>query len=148
MLIDEIDLHLHPLWQLEIMKDLSSLFPATQFIATSHSPLIVQAADTANLVLLQKLGDSVEIVNDVNVPRTYRVDQILTSLLFKVKRSRNEATQQLFDQRALLIDKGTLTEEEETLLRDINREIDKLPTAQDEFAIDLMRRIETHLDNT
>ena len=36
VLIDEIDLHLHPRWQLRIMKDLSFLFPATQFIATSH----------------------------------------------------------------------------------------------------------------
>ena len=38
------------------MNDLSTLFPATQFIATSHSPLIVLAAETSNLVLLRKRG--------------------------------------------------------------------------------------------
>ena len=37
-------LHLHPLWQLQIINDLSVLFPSTQFVATSHSPLIVQVA--------------------------------------------------------------------------------------------------------
>ena len=45
VLIDELDLHLHPRWQVKIIKDLSSLFPATQFIATSHSPLTVQVAE-------------------------------------------------------------------------------------------------------
>src|SRR5262249_22936491 len=37
VLVDEIDLHLHPHWQWTIMKKLSGLFPKIQFIATSHS---------------------------------------------------------------------------------------------------------------
>lgn len=43
-LIDEIDLHLHPRWQREITGHLDALFPNVQFIATAHSPLIVQGA--------------------------------------------------------------------------------------------------------
>ena len=41
VLIDEIDQHLHPRWQLTIVKKLRSLFPNIQFIMTTHSPVIV-----------------------------------------------------------------------------------------------------------
>jgi hypothetical protein len=46
VLIDEIDLHLHPRWQLGIMEKLSGIFPATQFIATSHSMLATSKSGT------------------------------------------------------------------------------------------------------
>ncbi|MCP4158281.1 MAG: AAA family ATPase [bacterium] len=52
VLIDEIDLHLHPKWQRSVVDDLKRTFPLVQFIATSHSPFIVQA-----------LRDSSEIIN-------------------------------------------------------------------------------------
>ena len=149
VLIDEIDLHLHPRWQREIIKKLSALFPATQFIATSHSPLIVQVADTANLVLLQKRDGDVEIVQDTAVPRNLRVDQILNSL-FGVQGSRNEHIESLFAQRAELADKADRSPEEEDLLRDIRRQIDELPTAQDgsdREAMDLIRQFANRLEN-
>ena len=149
VLIDEIDLHLHPRWQREIIKKLSALFPATQFIATSHSPLIVQVADTANLVLLQKRDDDVEIVQDPAVPRNLRVDQILNSL-FGVQASRNEHIESLFARRAELADKADRSPYEEDTLRDISRQIDELPTAQDgsdREAMDLIRRFASRLEN-
>lgn len=41
ILIDEIDLHLHPQWQRKIVGNLETTFPSCQFIATTHSPQIV-----------------------------------------------------------------------------------------------------------
>ena len=148
VLIDELDLHLHPRWQLQIMKDLSALFPATQFIATSHSPLIVQVAESANLVLLKKRDDTIEIVNDPGMSRNLRVDQILTSLLFDVPSPRNEHVERLLEQRAELMDKAELSCEEEELLSDIRRQLDELPTAHeasDRVAMDLIRRFASRL---
>jgi hypothetical protein len=52
VLVDEIDLHLHPKWQRSLIGFLSKRFPNTQFIVTAHSPLVVQAASNANVVLL------------------------------------------------------------------------------------------------
>ena len=150
VLIDEIDLHLHPHWQLKIMKDLSLLFPATQFIATSHSPLIVQVAETANLVLLRKREGYVEIVNDPGVPKNLRVDQILTSLLFGVSSSRDENTERLFALRVELTNKTERSQEEEDLLIDVCRQITELPTAQDgsdQAAMDRIRRFAARLGN-
>lgn len=43
VLIDEIDCHLHPKWQLKIMPALRNMFPNVQFIVTTHSPLIAQS---------------------------------------------------------------------------------------------------------
>ncbi len=62
--IDEIDLHLHQRWQRNLMKFLSEAFPKTQFICTAHNRTVAQAVPRdANLVLLRRKGDHVEIHN-------------------------------------------------------------------------------------
>ncbi|MCK5796196.1 MAG: AAA family ATPase [Deltaproteobacteria bacterium] len=52
VLIDEIDLHLHPKWQRHVMLDLRRAFPKLQFVATTHSPFIVQSLQPGQLVNL------------------------------------------------------------------------------------------------
>lgn len=52
VLIDEIEAHLHPLWQQLICEWLKTRFPRVQFFITTHSPLIVQAADEGGLFVL------------------------------------------------------------------------------------------------
>jgi len=44
VVIDEVDLNLHPRWQRKVIEQLVELFPGTQFVLTTHSPAIVQAA--------------------------------------------------------------------------------------------------------
>ncbi|MEK6371109.1 MAG: AAA family ATPase [Acidobacteriota bacterium] len=142
VLIDEIDLHLHPLWQLRIIDDLSAVFPSTQFVATAHSPLMVQVAETANVVLLRSRETDVEIVNDPDRVRSWRVDQILTSELFGVPRARNKQTQRLFARREELLDKTSLTPAENAALKKLRVQISQLPTAQDpsdQKAMDFIR---------
>jgi predicted ATP-binding protein involved in virulence len=43
VLIDELDLHLHPKWQRHVIEDLRRTFPKVQFIATTHSPFLIQS---------------------------------------------------------------------------------------------------------
>ena len=52
VLIDEIDLHLHPNWQRRVVEDLRRTFPAIQFVATTHSPFIVQSLREGELINL------------------------------------------------------------------------------------------------
>jgi predicted ATP-binding protein involved in virulence len=47
MLVDEIDLHLHPSWQQRVIQDLMRAFPATQFIVTTHSPQVLTSVDAS-----------------------------------------------------------------------------------------------------
>ena len=55
-LIDELDLHLHPNWQRAVVRNLTSLFPRLQFVATTHSPFIVQSLDGKGLINLSDGG--------------------------------------------------------------------------------------------
>lgn len=53
VLIDEIDLHLHPRWQRTIIRNLQRTFPNCQFILTTHSPLVVSDPQDVQIFLLE-----------------------------------------------------------------------------------------------
>jgi predicted ATP-binding protein involved in virulence len=52
VMIDELDLHLHPNWQRHVVNDLKAAFPNIQFVATTHSPFIVQSLGNDELINL------------------------------------------------------------------------------------------------
>jgi predicted ATP-binding protein involved in virulence len=54
--IDELDLHLHPRWQRQVISDLKHVFPNIQFFATTHSPQIIGEARPEEIVLLTPQG--------------------------------------------------------------------------------------------
>jgi predicted ATP-binding protein involved in virulence len=53
VLIDELDVHLHPRWQRGVVESLRRVFPSIQFITTTHSPFIVQSLREGELINLQ-----------------------------------------------------------------------------------------------
>jgi predicted ATP-binding protein involved in virulence len=125
VLIDEIDLHLHPKWQRRVLAYLSKKFPNTQFIATAHSPLIVQSAVgiKSNIVLLQRKGSQVLINNDPEVIRNWRIDQVLTSDLFGLETSRDPHMQKLMDDRKKIMSKAEISETDTKKLNLIEKEL-------------------------
>lgn len=52
VLIDELDLHLHPSWQKTIINQLKKTFPNVQFVATTHSPFVIQGTNQGELIRL------------------------------------------------------------------------------------------------
>ena len=54
LIVDEIDLHLHPVWQRQLRNFLSDMFPNFQFILTTHSPLTAQQAGAGELFLVKR----------------------------------------------------------------------------------------------
>ncbi|MEN9610251.1 MAG: hypothetical protein RLZZ628_1065 [Bacteroidota bacterium] len=68
ILIDEIELHLHPQWQRQIIPALMATFPNCQFIVTTHSPQVVSQVKKENIIIL----DNNKIIQ--NVPFTYGKD--------------------------------------------------------------------------
>ena len=143
VLIDEIDLHLHPRWQRRAMEDLSECFPKLQFIATAHSPLIVQAAEGANLAVLRKKDDRVTIDKRSQSVNEWRADQILASDLFDVP-PRSRPVESWIEKRDELLDKACRGPSEEERLRALEEKIDRLPTAEDpddRAAMDLIRSV-------
>ena len=61
VLVDEIDLHLHPKWQRDLVPTLSKIFPNVQFIVTTHSPHVLQSMEDVNLYVLRRNAESGEI---------------------------------------------------------------------------------------
>ena len=57
VLIDEIDLHLHPKWQWNVIDALQKTFAGVQFIIATHSPIVISASKEANLILLDDAQD-------------------------------------------------------------------------------------------
>lgn len=80
VLIDELDLHLHPKWQREIVKALTTTFPKVQFIFTTHSPLIISGIRRENLIVL----NDGEIIPSAELPNVYSgtADEIIEQIQF------------------------------------------------------------------
>jgi predicted ATP-binding protein involved in virulence len=57
VMIDEIDLHLHPRWQQRILHSLRQAFPQIQFIVTTHSPQVLSTVDRTAIRLLSEASD-------------------------------------------------------------------------------------------
>lgn len=74
-LIDELDLHLHPNWQRAVVRNLTSLFPRLQFVATTHSPFIVQSLDGQGLINLSDEG----VLEERNEP--YSIEDVAEETL-------------------------------------------------------------------
>jgi predicted ATP-binding protein involved in virulence len=86
VLIDELDIHLHPSWQREIAGWLQEVFPNLQFFVATHSPLIAAGAGEKSLTLRIDLveGES-EIVEIPYLELAANVDRTLTSAAFGLK---------------------------------------------------------------
>jgi predicted ATP-binding protein involved in virulence len=53
VLIDELDLHLHPRWQMNIIDNLQKTFPNIQFICTTHSPILLRSIEKEKIIILE-----------------------------------------------------------------------------------------------
>ena len=82
VLIDEIDLHLHPLWQRMIVPNLLEVFPNLQFIISTHSPSVLTNVKPQNLYILslQPLTDNI-IAKKPNESYGKTADRILEDLM-------------------------------------------------------------------
>jgi uncharacterized protein (TIGR02646 family) len=82
VLLDEIDLHLHPKWKIQIVSKLKHVFPGIQFIVTSHEPLCLRGLASNEISVLRRVNNSVRLLNNLPDTSGYEIDQILTSDYF------------------------------------------------------------------
>lgn len=94
VLIDDLDLHLHPKWQLEVVQRLATTFPHIQFFATSHSPLVAGTLRPENIVTLEMVTSPTTGLPTVEARRFQErihgltADQILASAYFGLHSTR------------------------------------------------------------
>ena len=131
VLIDEIDAHLHPEWQREIGFWLKRHFPNIQFIVTSHSPLICQAADPNGLFVLPEPGSDEPAraltAEEYQEVISSRPDTILRSAAFGLQNTRSpvavEARSAFADLRTKQRAGGKLTQAEQVELERLRQYI-------------------------
>lgn len=63
VLIDELDLHLHPKWQRRVIEDLRRTFPKIQFICTTHSPFLIQSLRSSDELIMLDGQPTDELAN-------------------------------------------------------------------------------------
>ena len=92
VLVDEIDLHLHPAWQRDVVPTLARVFPKLQFVLTSHSPLVASTVKRQNVFVTETAEDGTATVKQL---REYvfgrSAEQLLLSSYFGLTTTRPTA---------------------------------------------------------
>ncbi len=70
VLVDEIDLYLHPVWQATLIPALRKTFPQMQFVVTTHSPVVLSGVAPHEIIRLASYGDDGDVVEVVHHPET------------------------------------------------------------------------------
>jgi len=97
VLIDELDIHLHPVWQRLIAKKLRTVFPNLQFFVATHSPFVAAGAGDDALTLNVKMINGEVQIEEVENIAAYDVDYILRSPAFGLVSTHSPATQEKID---------------------------------------------------
>ncbi len=115
VLIDELDIHLHPVWQRDITGLLKEQFPNLQFIVATHSPLVAAAAGEDALTLCFSLVKGRAVVESVADVSAMNVDRVLQSQAFGLRSPYSPETQRQLDRHDVLAanQQRTSAEEEE-----------------------------------
>lgn len=102
VLIDELDIHLHPKWQREVALVLRETFPHLQFFVATHSPLIAAGSGEDALTLKFELVDDNVRVRQVENVSAMSVDNVLRSEAFNLVSPFSPATQSKIDRYDIL----------------------------------------------
>lgn len=111
VLIDEVDLHLHPQWQREIVEKLRTIFPNCQFFLSSHSPHVLSDVQTHQLILLNNgkviqmsynpygrlVNDILSNYFDIEMPRNKDVAQKIGDAYLKLEQNDKQGFEALVE---------------------------------------------------
>jgi predicted ATP-binding protein involved in virulence len=117
ILIDELDIHLHPTWQRTIASWLRGQFPNLQFIVATHSPLIAAGAGKDAVTYKFMLKNGVTVVEKVPNVASWSVDRILQSEAFNLVSAYSPETQDQIDDYHKLNRKPNRTKKEQEELQ-------------------------------
>ena len=125
VLLDEIEVHLHPTWKISIVERLRQTCPHLSFVVTTHDPLCLKGLRSEEIVVLRKTDErEVEVVRDIPNIEHLRADQLLGSFLFNLPSTRGSGTSIAIARYSQLLGKETRSAEEERELAALNEQLD------------------------
>lgn len=152
LLIDELELHLHPIWQRRLIEYISEVLPNFQIIATTHSPLTAQQAEEGCLFVLKRDEESkIHLLPFSGNPQFLQVDQLITTPIFGVATSESLRIEEARKQYERLKKLEHLNEEEEKEFEKVKKFLSEMPdrnyySETDKKQLDLLKKIESHLN--
>ena len=125
VLLDEIEVHLHPRWKISIVERLRQTCPRLSFIVSTHDPLCLKGLRSEEVVVLRK-GPDRDVEAITNVPRIehLRADQLLSSFLFDLPSTRSAATAMNIARYAELVGYNSRSPSEERELEELKSRLD------------------------
>ena len=128
LLIDEVDLHLHPKRQRQLLSLLDKWLPNFQFVATTHSPMAAQQAGEGELHYLTRERGKIRLYPFSGAPNTLLLHQLVMSPAFGLNTDESKSVEDMKNRYRHLRDKADLTVKEQA-------ELDKLTTAITELPL-------------
>jgi energy-coupling factor transporter ATP-binding protein EcfA2 len=123
VLIDELDMHLHPRWQAGFIAYLKEVFPRLQFVATTHSPMVLSGLDRHEVLLLSTDDDGAIRLSEAPEDPSLLTGTEMYEVLFGLQRSFAAERTKLLDEYSLLGSDPHRSDEEETRLRELEHEL-------------------------
>lgn len=127
VLLDEIDLHLHPRWQRHLRGFIERVFPRLQVVGTTHAPLMAQQSHAHEVVVLKRSGAQVNAEVFDQAPWRLAAPQVMLSPLFAVESLESTEVTERKARRRELLARETLSAAEAEELRRIEGELRALP---------------------
>ena len=140
VLIDEVELHLHPRWQQRILGDLVRTFPNVQFIVSTHSPQVLTTVEPHRIVELSHDGE--RIVAGIPAGPTFGAEagDVLSVVMGVDERPPENAFTRALDQYRRLISEERSESEEALALRASLEEMSPYDPALDRADLEIRRR--------
>jgi hypothetical protein len=109
VMVDEIDLHVHPKWQMSVLPILATQLPNLQFIITSHSPLLVGSLEWMNIIVMQPAARESSMARRIVAPvHGLDADQVLLTEFFGMQTTRAEGKERRLKQLTVKAREGDL----------------------------------------
>lgn len=107
-IIDEIDLHLHPRWQREVITVVRRLFPRMSFVVTTHNPLCILGARAGEIhILRREQGTGRVTIQQRDLPPGAGAERILTGEWFDLESTLDDDTLALLERHRRMLRKGS-----------------------------------------
>ncbi len=132
-LFDEPDTHINPRWQrdyVQLIKDFNLNGSKSHVILATHSPLIVQSSENADVFLFKKSEDKIIIDTAPHQIHNWRIDQVLQSEYFEFENTRPAHLDEFMKKREEILSKIEVTKEDMKYLRELDNKMGQLPSGE------------------
>lgn len=127
LILDEIDLHLHPAWQRKLLQFIEETLPNMQLIASTHSPFVAQQAEAGELFVIKREDGKINMQQYLGNPQNLLLHQLIMSDVFGLETDESVELGQLKQERQRLRQAKTISTSDEQRLKEIEERLSDAP---------------------